>query len=151
MKPFWLAPLLAAAGILAAPPAIAADDDALVGIWSHEANFGTPLQGELTVVRRSDSWRAAVGNASIEFKPEGDDIRFAFPNDAGRFRGTLGEQAIDGFWIRPAATQDPRYPRRFQPGLCDAHDALPDGPEHFHRCFTPASESVHAVSQDFPE
>ena len=71
MKPFWLAPLLAAAGILAAAPAVAADDDALVGIWSHEANFGTPLQGELTVVRRSDSWRAAVGNASIEFKPEG--------------------------------------------------------------------------------
>ena len=110
MKPFWLAPLLAAAGILAAPPTIAADDDALVGIWSHEANFGTPLQGELTVVRRSDSWRAAVGNASIDFKPDGNDIRFALPNDAGRFRGTLGEQAINGFWIRPAATKDPRYP-----------------------------------------
>ena len=81
MKPFWLAPLLAAAGIFAAAPAVAADDDALIGIWSHQANFGTALQGELTVVRRSDSWRATVGNASIEFKPEGDNIRFAFPND----------------------------------------------------------------------
>ena len=110
MKPFWLAPLLCATGILNVAPAIAADDDALIGIWSHETNFGAPLQGELTVVRRSDSWRAAVGNVSTEFRPEGNNIRFAFPDDAGRFRGTLGEQAIDGFWIRPAATQDPRYP-----------------------------------------
>ncbi len=110
MNPLGLVSLLAVLGILAATPTAAAADDTLLGLWSYETNFGTPLQGELTVVRRSDKWRATVGSVTTEFKPEGKDIRFAFPDDAGRFRGTIGERAISGFWIRPAATQDPRFP-----------------------------------------
>jgi len=102
--------VLWALGILVATPARAADEDALIGFWSYETSFGTPLQGELTVVRRGDTWRAVVGNVETEFKPQGSDIRFSFPGDAGRYRGTLGEQAINGFWIRPAATKDPRFP-----------------------------------------
>ena len=151
MKPFWLAPLLAAAGTLAALPDVAADDDALIGIWSHEANFGTPLQGELTVVRRSDSWRAAVGNASIDFEPKGNDIRFAFPNDAGRFRGTLGETGHRWLLDSPRGDQGSAFSRRFQPGLRYSPDAVADRPAHVHRCTAPASEPVHAVSQDLPE
>ena len=93
-------------GAAAAAPA----DDALVGIWSYETTFGSPLHGELTVVRRPDKWRAVVGNVATEFKPEGFRIQFAFPGDGGRFRGTLTDEGIHGFWIRPAATKDPRFP-----------------------------------------
>ena len=99
-----------ALGALTGAPALAADEDKLIGVWSYETTFGTPIQGELTVLRRNETWRAVVGNLETGFKPEGRQIQFAFPKDAGRFRGTLGEQAIDGFWIRPAASRDPRFP-----------------------------------------
>ena len=88
----------------------APNDDALIGLWSYETRFGSSLNGELTVVRRPDRWRAIVGNVETEFKPDGNRIQFSFPGDGGRFRGMLIEQGIEGFWIRPAATKDPRFP-----------------------------------------
>ena len=101
-----IAAVVAFCGAATAAPA----DDSLVGLWSYETTFGSSLHGEMTVVRRPDKWRAVVGNVETEFKPEGDRIRFAFPDDGGRFRGTLTDQGIHGFWIRPAATKDPRFP-----------------------------------------
>ena len=85
-------------------------DDALIGLWSYETSFGSSLHGEIDRRPPPRQWRAVVGNVETEFKPEGDRIQFAFPGDGGRFRGTLNDQGIDGFWIRPAATKDPRFP-----------------------------------------
>ncbi len=104
--------------------AAAESNDKLLGLWSYETTFGTPLTGELTVVRRADGWRAVVGNVKTEFKPAEDRtrIQFEFPDGKGRFRGWLNigtpditgqsrdYQEIQGFWIRPALTQDPRFP-----------------------------------------
>lgn len=111
MESSALFPFLCVAALLFCVAATAApDDDALIGLWSYETRFGSSLNGEITVVRRPDKWRAVVGNVETEFKPEGDRIRFAFPGDGGRFRGSLNAQGIEGFWIRPAATKDPRFP-----------------------------------------
>lgn len=88
----------------------AASDDELIGLWSYETSFGSPLHGELTIVRRADRWRAVVGNVETEFRLEGNHFQFAFPGDGGRFRGTLTDQDVRGFWIRPAAVKDPRFP-----------------------------------------
>lgn len=91
------------------PPA-PAQDDSLIGIWSYRTDFGSPLRGSLTVSRKGGDWRARLGDAEANFKAEAQNIRFAFPNDRGRFRGALdagGE--IRGFWIRPGITTDPRY------------------------------------------
>ncbi len=111
MKAIKLVAIALAMGCaIAGVPAATPDDDALIGLWSYETRFGSPLNGELTVVRRADQWRAVVGQVETEFKPEGDRIQFAFPGDGGRFRGRLDDQYIRGFWIRPAATKDPRFP-----------------------------------------
>jgi len=111
MKSTKLISFLFAAGIVLCGAASAAPaDDLLIGLWSYETRFGSSLHGELTVVRRPDQWRAIVGQVETRFKQEGDRIQFAFPDDAGRFRGTLMDQGIHGFWIRPAATKDPRFP-----------------------------------------
>jgi CubicO group peptidase (beta-lactamase class C family) len=47
-----------------------------------------------------------------DFQVVGEEIRFAFPRDRGQFRGRLIEngRAIEGFWLRPGVTADPRYP-----------------------------------------
>lgn len=86
-------------------------DEALIGIWSCRTAFGAPLHGSLTVERTAGAWHAAIGDAATSFRPQGDDIRFAFADDRGRFRGRLGKDgAIRGFWIRPGVTSDPRFP-----------------------------------------
>jgi CubicO group peptidase (beta-lactamase class C family) len=104
--------LACAAAVLARgqPASDAHSDDSLIGVWSYETAFGDLLRGELSIVRRPGKWRATAGNQSVEFSPDGERIRFEFPGGRGRFRGRLVEDAIRGFWIRPAVTKDPRYP-----------------------------------------
>jgi CubicO group peptidase (beta-lactamase class C family) len=93
-----------------APPPAAADP--LAGIWSYETAFGSSLRGELAVTRRGSDWRASLADAEVTFNAAGDDVRFEFRGDGGTFRGTLvdGGRAIEGFWLRPGVTIDPRYP-----------------------------------------
>src|SRR6187551_457707 len=57
MKPIRLgtAALALAAAAFAQPPA---QDDDLVGLWTYETTFGSPVQGELTVFREGPNWRA---------------------------------------------------------------------------------------------
>lgn len=105
------------------PTAMAADP--LIGLWSYETTFGTPLAGELKIIQDGRApWRAIVGDLETEFKP-GNHLRieFDFPGGVGGFRGWMNigpmsilpsgmpvHQEIRGLWIRPAATRDPRFP-----------------------------------------
>jgi len=88
-----------------------AADNALTGIWAYETTFGAALEGELTLAREDSDWRAVLSGAEVEFRATDDKIRFAFPA-GGRFRGALIDDGhiVDSFWLRPAATTDPRYP-----------------------------------------
>lgn len=93
------------------PPSPSPPDDSLVGIWSYQTSFGSPLRGMMTLTRRGAGWRAQLGDAQANFQAEPKSIRFAFPDDRGRFRGALdADGAVRGFWIRPGVRSDPRYP-----------------------------------------
>ncbi|MGB5132631.1 MAG: serine hydrolase [Steroidobacteraceae bacterium] len=93
------------------PPAPPPQDDSLVGVWSYQTSYGSPLRGLLTITRQNGGWRAQLADSEVSFQSEARNIRFAFPGDRGRFRGALEvEGAIRGFWIRPGITTDPRYP-----------------------------------------
>jgi CubicO group peptidase (beta-lactamase class C family) len=87
-------------------------DDPLIGIWRFETTFGEAPNGDLTVARHGSTCEATLSGASTTFQVAAGTIRFAFPGQLGRFRGALADKgrAIDGFWIRPGAGLDPRYP-----------------------------------------
>lgn len=87
-------------------------DDAVVGLWAYEANFGPTVQGDLKVARHRNRWTATLAGHDAVPELKGATITVDFPDQGGRFRGTLRADAtaIDGFWIRPAVTDDPRFP-----------------------------------------
>jgi CubicO group peptidase (beta-lactamase class C family) len=85
----------------------------LVGLWATELTFGPALRGELRLRRDGPAWRATLVNAETTFPRDGDAVRFAFPGNAGGFRGALekGGRRITGFWLQPSGeTQDRRDP-----------------------------------------
>src|SRR5687768_8394943 len=94
------------------PAPVPAAADPLMGIWRFETTFGPALKGRLTVARHGSAWHATLSGARSTFQVAAPSVRFAFPGQLGRFRGALTDQgrAIDGFWIRPGVTADPRYP-----------------------------------------
>jgi len=93
------------------PPAPPPVDDSLVGIWSYQTSYGSPLSGLLTIARQNGGWRAQLAGSEVTFESEAKNLRFSFPDDRGRFRGRLeAEGAIRGFWIRPGIKADPRFP-----------------------------------------
>ena len=109
--------LLFSVGLLLAlselPAQSAAPDDFLTGIWSSETRLGPALRGELTVVREGSGWRASLSGATARFRVTGDAVRFAFPGNAGGFRGVLAgdRRTIAGFWLQPAGdTKDREDP-----------------------------------------
>ena len=85
-----------------------AQPDPLIGLWSYQTRFG-PAPAELKVIRAGAQWRAQLGEAKASADVDGDRVRFRFA-DGGEFRGTLAGDAIDGYWIRPGVSTDPRYP-----------------------------------------
>ncbi len=95
---------------LAAAAASAAADDSLIGVWSYETRYDRASEGRLTVNKEGERWHASIGGQSREFPVDKDAIRFEFANGGGRYRGRLTEAGIEGFWIRPAVTLDPRFP-----------------------------------------
>ena len=109
--------LLFSLGLLVAlselPAQSAAPDDSLVGIWSSETLLGSALRGNLTVVREVSGWRASLSDATSKFRVTADAVRFAFPGNAGGFRGMLARdrRTIAGFWLQPAGdTKDRQDP-----------------------------------------
>jgi CubicO group peptidase (beta-lactamase class C family) len=89
-----------------------AQNDDLVGIWVFETTFGSDLEGDLMVRRERSAWRAALSGAEARFEGVAREVSFVFPDDLGRYRGALADdgQRIEGFWIRPGVTTDPRFP-----------------------------------------
>jgi len=95
----------------AGPPAPPPAGDSLVGVWTYQTSYGSPLSGLLTVSRQGGEWRAQLAGSEVTFQSEARSIRFAFPDERGRFRGALGvDGEVRGFWIRPGIKADPRYP-----------------------------------------
>jgi CubicO group peptidase (beta-lactamase class C family) len=92
-----------------AQPPVDAD---VTGLWVYSTSFAVGLQGELTISRRGANWHASISGAGADALANGADIRFAFPNEGGAFRGTIDStgRALTGFWLRRAITGDPRYP-----------------------------------------
>ncbi|HJT98174.1 MAG TPA: serine hydrolase [Rhodanobacteraceae bacterium] len=89
-------------------PAHAADDDALLGLWTSEVTFVSQPRGPLEVTRDGAGWRATLAGAEAKFAAAGDAIRFAFPGRGGAFRGKLAGGAIDGYWLQPSGASEDR-------------------------------------------
>ncbi len=139
-----LVPVQAAhAQVQDAAPSPAKDDD-LIGIWVFEASFGPALKGDLTVARHDSSWRATLSGAEVSFEAAARDVRFAFAGSLGRFRGVLtGEgQAIEGFWIRPGVTEDPRYPGGSSQPFATPLVLKPAGPDVWRGVVRPLEDSM---------
>lgn len=89
-----------------------AADDAAVGLWYYHTSFPVGLEGELTVTRRGDRWRAAIGGAEAEGVAADGNVRIDFPNDGAVFRGVIGARGRPerAYWARREMRDDPRYP-----------------------------------------
>jgi CubicO group peptidase (beta-lactamase class C family) len=79
---------------------------ALVGLWGCEQSFGPLVRGELTIDARGGEWRARIAGYEVPVEHAKDEIQFALPGDAGKFRGRLhlvaSGKRILGHWIQPA-------------------------------------------------
>ncbi|MBZ4332873.1 beta-lactamase family protein [Corallococcus sp. AS-1-12] len=97
--------------------------EALVGIWGSERILGPQVQGELTLVRHGDTWRARIGGFDVPARFEGCKVSVVFPG--GELRATLMEnsQSITGHWIQPRVLMSgmkfasPVELRALQPGV----------------------------------
>lgn len=121
----------------AGQPSAPSAGDSLIGIWSHATSFGSPLEGELTVTREGSGWRARIAKTEMRFQSPPERIRFEFPESGGQFRGALTAQGMRGFWIRPAATADPRYPGGSSQTFVTPLVLSPAGPEAWHGTVRP--------------
>jgi len=82
---------------------------ALLGLWGSEQSFGPMVRGELTINARSPEWRALIAGYEVPVQHSKDEhtkdeIHFALPGEAGKFRGHLsanGKQIL-GHWIQLA-------------------------------------------------
>jgi CubicO group peptidase (beta-lactamase class C family) len=90
----------------------ATPEDELIGLWAYGTAYGPMLQGELTIERKGDAWRGTFGGLEATIEAPDDTVVAVFPEGVGNFRGKLlsNGRAIDGFWLRRAITEDPRYP-----------------------------------------
>jgi len=94
---------------VSAPASPAEPADPLEGIWVSETRFGPELQGELTIQRTAEGWRAAIGGLQAGAPASDAGVYIAFPDDKGVFRGALASdgQTLEGFWRQPrGATRD---------------------------------------------
>jgi CubicO group peptidase (beta-lactamase class C family) len=86
-------------------------DDAPLGLWYYRTSFPVGLEGDLTLTRRGDRWRAEIGGQSAEGRAQGGNVRIDFPEGAV-FRGIVGARGVleRAYWARREMTHDPRYP-----------------------------------------
>ena len=98
--------------VLAAGRAQATGAESVTGLWAYETSFPVGLAGELTVTHRGSTWQGSISGATAEVTASNNEIRIAFPNEGGSFRGYLTPDGrlIRGYWARREITDDPRYP-----------------------------------------
>jgi CubicO group peptidase (beta-lactamase class C family) len=108
-------------------------EDELIGLWSHEATFGPAVQGELAMRREGKAWQASLARLDATVEAKGEALSAVFPEGIGRFQGTLRAdgQAIEGFWLRPAVTDDPRYPGGSSQAFATPLVLQPAGPDRW--------------------
>jgi CubicO group peptidase (beta-lactamase class C family) len=84
----------------------------LDGVWGAEVRFGMPVQGELTLDGREDTWRASIGGFQVVVEKSGSEIRFKLPDDIAEFRGIRDSASnlVRGEWIQQGGLiLDPQY------------------------------------------
>jgi CubicO group peptidase (beta-lactamase class C family) len=88
-----------------------ADAD-IVGLWFYQTHFPVGLEGELTITRRGERWRASIGGQEAEGGAQGRFVRMHFPGDGAVLRGYLDARGRleRAYWARREMTHDPRYP-----------------------------------------
>ena len=98
--------------VLAAGRAQATGAESVAGLWAYETSFPIGLAGELTVTHRGSTWQGSISGAAAEATAGNNEIRIAFPNEGGTFRGYLAHDGnlLRGYWARREITDDPRYP-----------------------------------------
>jgi CubicO group peptidase (beta-lactamase class C family) len=77
---------------------------ALLGLWGSQQSFGPTVRGELTIDARGNEWRARIAGYDVPVEHLKDEIHFALPGEAGKFRGRLhlgaNGKRILGHWIQ---------------------------------------------------
>jgi CubicO group peptidase (beta-lactamase class C family) len=98
------------AGLAGSSRAQTAPDADIVGLWFYQTHFPVGLEGELTITRRGDRWRAEIGGQSAEARAQDGAVRIDFPEGAA-FGGMLDARGRleRGYWARREMTHDPRY------------------------------------------
>ena len=87
--------------------AVAQDKDAaLVGMWGYNLQFPVGLSGPLTVQRNGRHWHAEIAGAKADADTIAGDVRLAFPNEGGVFRGRLHGNSLEGYWARRAVVEN---------------------------------------------
>jgi CubicO group peptidase (beta-lactamase class C family) len=115
--------------VVPASHAQAADEAFVTGLWAYETTFPVGLAGELTIIRRGDSWRGVIGGVTAETDAKGNAMRLVFPEEGGTVRGYLdaGGQLLAAFWVRRAVADDPRYPEGAAQSYAMPLTLRPDG------------------------
>lgn len=104
----WL--LAALLGLLLLPAAAHGQaTDALIGLWSTEIRHPS-LKGELTIRRSGRVWHGSIAGAEADGAVRDGEIRIAFPDGRGAFRGRLASdrRTLTGFWLQPPAGEGDR-------------------------------------------
>jgi CubicO group peptidase (beta-lactamase class C family) len=81
------------------------------GLWTAQLHWDAGPSGTLLLAPKGKTWTAKLGSDVVEFPAPRGEIRFAFLNGRGGFRGVRSGAIIRGFWLQPhAAAGDPRDP-----------------------------------------
>lgn len=101
--------LLCAGASAQAQPALGGDP---LGLWYYQTSFDVGLDGELTITRRSNRWRASIEGQESEGVAEDGVARLVFPGDGAVLRLYLDARGRveRAYWARREMTHDPRYP-----------------------------------------
>lgn len=117
----------------------AAAEQPVTGLWAYQTTFPIGLSGVLLVTRKDKSWRGSIAGANAEAEAGGDDVRIAFPNEGGLFRGYLDRDGwlVRGFWVRREIKDDPRYPEGAAQAYAMPLELRPDGTDRWRASVAP--------------
>ncbi|MGH7724563.1 MAG: serine hydrolase domain-containing protein [Candidatus Eiseniibacteriota bacterium] len=119
-------------------------EDFLLGVWTFDTTFATGPSGSLTVTRKGSTWRAEISRVEATSEVSGREVRFTFPDEFGRFRGELAQdgRTLEGLWIRPGVTSDPRYPGGSSQPFATPLSFTPVGRDEWRAEVRPLADSI---------
>lgn len=121
-----------------------ARDDAPLGLWFYQASFPVGLEGELTITRRGDRWRAAIGGQEAEGRARDGAVRIDFLGDGAVLRGYLDARGRleRAYWARREMTHDPRYPEGAAQAYAGPLSLRSDGAHHWRATVEPLADPL---------